>query len=194
MWVVALALALGAGCAPVGTIRPNLPHADGSFSYGATASYSRPLPGREAYIRNLGNVDVGTSALGQVTYRFAHGTELSALGFIGSLNGAGAGLTGRWQLHAVDARRVAVEVGLGAIWAHVALPMAMRVSERLWLTAAPTVAAAAMGPLRLPIGVAWRLQHVTLFAECNVAIDPLRRSYDGRIPTAIAGVIGLERR
>ena len=186
-WLICWSVA----CAPVGSLRPNLPPTeDQELVAGLSVTRAKPIPGMEAYDLHLRSVGRGNTASGQIGFRTTGGTEVSLVAFGGSLNGAGIGVVGRWERLARPDRRVSLEVGLGAVWAYVAVPCAFAIAGDFWLTLAPAFNFAVFAPVRLPFGVAYALGRHIVFSEITMAANPFDRSFDGNMPLSVAGTLG----
>ena len=94
---------------------------------------------------------------------------------VGCLVGLGANsrfVGGFARLNALtsDEVRLGLQVGVGIVGAHIALPVAFRMAEDMWIYTAPT-AAASVVRLRLPVGVGYHIHDfITILAEGSLGI------------------------
>ncbi|MED5369790.1 MAG: hypothetical protein VX899_02140 [Myxococcota bacterium] len=164
------------GCAPAAMMGPPVPLAvDTPLEISAAAVGSGPVtPEGEGGCSLLWGCR-GVS--GQLSGRVALSERLEVGGVVygGNISGAGAGVYGR--LWYVDAPRFRLggELQGGFAWAAAALPMAGMVSERVWITASPSVGLRHLSVVRVPLGVGVQLsERWWLQGELAVGWDPWR--------------------
>ena len=156
-------------CAPAATIRPDLPMRAGQ-SVGIGVGAAAGLIGRS----NCRTVALGSAtdgcASGQLWVHFepTDWFQLGVVGFAGDVNGAGAGPYARFRLVTEDNVRMAIDVSGGLAWFAGGLPIALRVSDALWVYTEPSVGMRIFNAGRLPVGLAMDLGVVRLHAELGL--------------------------
>ncbi len=71
--------------------------------------------------------------------------------------GLGGGGYYRHALVKTEKAYLGAQVSVGFIWAEVALPAAIKMGEKVWLTTKPSIKAQYLGDIHMPIGLSWEV-------------------------------------
>jgi len=151
-------------CAPMMSAPPSPPMVaspHGEAGYGGNLGLGAEVPdaaerraGEKPYFIGMGNA--------QGWYRHQVGplkqNEAGLLGQVGVPSFVSGGGYYRFAMARNEKAYVGGQFTLGFLWVSVSLPMAFKVSEKVWLTTQPSLRGSMASQLMLPIGLAWELE------------------------------------
>lgn len=146
--------ALAAGCAPVLSMPPPVPMAEGRrYEFGAAVETTVTLDDGEV---SYGCADpliyapcTGGGVQGWWRLQATRRLDFGATVFGGTTSLVGSGVTLKYRAVDLETFFLSVDGGLGYVWAAFGFTAGWAASDRLWLTLTPQVAARMHGPLRL---------------------------------------------
>ena len=156
-------------CAPAATVRPDLPMANGK-SVGVGVGGTAGLLPRTNCTKLASSTSADGCAAGHLWVHIDTGSwfEFGVVGFVGDINLLGVGPYARFRLVTEDNFRMSLDASAGFLWFAAGLPMALRVSNGLWVYTEPSVGMRMFNAGRLPLGVAMDLGMVRVHAELGL--------------------------
>ena len=175
-------------CAPAATLAPQLYNgAERRSEVAVAATYSSALDGRASSLfvggcphavdgqiswsRQLGHWDVGATAFG------------------GTGSAVGAGGFGRYRVVDTPRGQVGVQFAGGWLWAALAVPMSVAVTDQVWIYTAPNFGYQ-LGFLRLPLGIAIRIEDaISLYLEGGFRTNSIAPTSSSPVGSAIENAV-----
>lgn len=161
-------------CAPASAFRAATPLGEGiQNELGAGASWNQPLVDTSTSSNEL--VPYGPGLSGQLWYQhqFSEWFSLGATLFGGQTNFLGGGVQLRTMPVHTPRFRLGVDLEGGWYWGAVGVPVAVGLSDRVWLYSEPSFRLSTHQVVRMPLGLAWHIDdHFVLEGEVAYGLDP----------------------